>query len=170
VIRFLQSLVDFMKQHRPAAGDSFNTFLGYLCGLWDGIVDSLTGLLETLALGLGLLAAFLKASLSPRIAFQAALEGLDQLLQALGRINWLALWNHFVSETFPKIVHFLTEHAPTLIVDKIAANTATVGYYFGYVAYNIAEAFFPPVKLGKVAKGVDAADGVANLVRRALTA
>ena len=50
VLQFVTDAAQFIKANKPNAGDSFDTLIGYFCGIWDGIIDAVSGLLE-LAIG-----------------------------------------------------------------------------------------------------------------------
>ena len=82
-------------------------------------------------------------------------------------VDWVEIWSHFVSIILPRIVEMLRREGEELL-DKIARNSAAAGYYFGYLVYNIAETFFPPLKLSKVAAGSEAATNAARVADRIL--
>jgi len=167
VLQFVTDAAQFIKANKPNAGDSFDTLIGYFCGIWDGIIDAVSGLLELAGLGLRLLGNFVKASKEPRVAIELILEALDQLLAAFRMVDWVEIWSHFVSIILPKIIEMLRREGEELL-DKIARNSAAAGYYFGYLVYNIAETFFPPLKLSKVAAGSEAATNAARVADRIL--
>ena len=164
-LQFFTDAAQFIKLNKPSAGDSFDTLIGYFCGIWDAIIDSVSGLIELAGLALSLLGAFIKASKDPRVAIELVLEALDQLIAAFKMIDWGAIWSHFAVAILPKVVDILRREADDL-ADDIARNSAAVGYYFGYLVYNIAETFFPPLKLSKAAAGTKAATNAARYADR----
>jgi hypothetical protein len=165
LLQFVTDAANFIKANKPHSADSFDTLIGYLCGLWDGAIDAISGLVELAALAVGLAGAFLKSATAPRTALQLFLEAMDQMLAAFRMIDWLQVWTHFISKILPKIVDMLQREGNELL-NTVARSAAEAGYYFGYVVYNIAEAFFPPLKLSKVAAGARAATNASQFVDR----
>lgn len=168
LLEVLRRVAAFVDQNRPDATDVVHTIIGYLCGVWDAIIDCVAGFVETLGLALELLGAYIEASKDLRTTLQVGLEALDQVIQALERIEWGEIWEHFEQRIFPKLIRFVEEKGEDL-EHEIAKSPAAVGYYFGYLVYNVVESLFPPLKLTKAAKASRAASRTARYVDRILT-
>jgi len=155
----------FLRDNKPQAADALGALIGYYCGLWDAIVDAAAGIVEMVSLGLGLVSAFIRAQANPQRVSNFVLEAFDEVVQAISRIDWVKLWNHLLGKIIPKVVKLLRERAASL-ADKASRSTATAGYYFGYLVYNVVEIFFPPLKFTKVARATEAATETAQFANR----
>jgi len=153
---FILRVANSIKDIIGSAGDSLDTLIGYVSGIWDGIIEGIIGFVELVALALRLAAKFLRANLKIEGAVDLVREVIDEIVQALMRIDWIEFWIRFMKEVVPLIIDLLKQKADAFI-DQATRNSAMAGYYFGYLVYTIAEFFFPPLKLGKISRAARAA-------------
>jgi len=153
---FILRVANSIKDIIGSAGDSLDTLIGYVSGLWDGIIEGIIGFVELIALALRLAAKFLRANIKIEGAIDLVREVIDEIVQALMRIDWIEFWIRFMKEVVPLIIDLLKQKADAFI-DHATRNSAMAGYYFGYLVYTIAEFFFPPLKLSKVSRAARAA-------------
>ena len=151
ILELVRQIAVFIRANKPDTIDSFDTLIGFISGLWDGIIDLITGVFGLINMALELLNILLASSKDYRLTLQLILEATDQLLQAIDRIDWSEFWQHFQEQTLPMLKQLIEETADDLVND-IATNSGLAGYYFGYLVYNIIEIFFPPLKLTKLSK------------------
>ena len=152
------TIADWFKSQAKDLNDNLDVLIGYLAGVWDGVVDAVLGFLDTINLVVTAVLGLFKLADNAGDVLDLSLEILDDLLATLDQIGWDGMWEEFMTNIYPSIRDTLTKQGRDLsqaIGDKITANDAAVGYYFGYLVYMVAEMFFPPMKLSKVAKGVD---------------
>ena len=149
VVGMIHSVADFLREIVPNIKDTIDTMIGYVCGLWDGVVDLVGGFLD-----MGIL--LFKASLAQIKAFENLPafvellgEGIDEIIQGIARVNWGKVWNHIMTKTYPKFKEFL-ELKWEQALDN-ADNAGLVAYHLGYLVFTIAENFFPPLKLSRAA-------------------
>jgi len=161
IIQLVREIAGFIRDNKPDTIDSLNALIGFVSGLWDGIIDLITGILGLINLALELIKLLLGSSQVYRSTIQLILEATDQLLQSFDQINWGEFWGHFQEHTLPKFKQLVEESAEDL-VNNLAANSGLVGYYFGYLVYNIIETLIPPLKLSKLGKVGSAASKAAH--------
>lgn len=160
LIEFIEETAEFVKSNKPDTIDSLNTLIGYICGLWDGAIDLVAGFIELVTLGLKLLKLKMAFDKEPRRTLQLLLESLDQIFHAFSKIDWAAFWKHLKEETLPKVMEALEFRLDELL-NEFTRNSASAGYYLGYLVFNIIESFFPPLKFSKVAAVSEQASKVA---------
>lgn len=118
-------------------------WIGFLCGVINGIIDLISGLLFLLKLAVKALigSVGLAVSSENRAVF---IEQIDNIIQAFQAIEWGKVWERIkkgVSDILPVIDKAIRE-----------ANPGQIGYFIGIVLFNIAEFFVPLTKLAKIAK------------------
>ncbi|CCO47323.1 hypothetical protein VIBNISOn1_30013 [Vibrio nigripulchritudo SOn1] len=148
-----KSALLWMDKNRPDFNESIDTFIGFFGGVWDGIVDSILGFIDTLSLILQLIIGAFKHGGKLGDAFSLMLEVADDFIAVLRKIPWDNLWYLFTEELYPEVKTFFTETSDELmfaIGDAISRTPAASGYYFGYLVYNLVEMFFPPLKFSKI--------------------
>ncbi|WP_054785534.1 hypothetical protein [Pseudovibrio denitrificans] len=143
---FLTDAVVFVREAIPKSEDVIGTTIGYLCGLWDGVIQAAAGIFETVSLGLVLLKASIAARQNTAETAQFVTEAFDEIIQILSRIKWRKVWHMIEKDIWPLMSKFFDAAADSL-AHTVTRSPATVGYYTGYMVYNIAETFFPPLKL-----------------------
>jgi len=118
-------------------------WIGFLCGVINGIIDLISGLLFLLKLAVKALigSVGLVVSSENRAVF---IEQIDNIIQAFQAIEWGKVWESIKkggSDILPVIGKAIRE-----------ANPGQIGYFIGIVLFNIAEFFVPLTKLAKIAK------------------
>ncbi|MEQ1905081.1 MAG: hypothetical protein ABL888_12910 [Pirellulaceae bacterium] len=150
---FVTTAVRTVRDILAGGGESIETILGYVCGLWDGIMDAVIGFLELAALAIKVLGAFISKSHNLGLIVDVVREAADEIFQALTRIDWLEFLIRFKEEIVPLIVELLKKKGNAFI-DEATRSSAVAGYYFGYLVYTIAEFFFPPLQIAKISKAL----------------
>ena len=158
----LGEIIKFIRKNNPQSADVIGTTIGFLCGLWDGIIQAVEGIFETVQLGLTLLQGSIRARQDPVATGRFILEVFDEVIQILSRVKWRKVWNLIKDEIGPQLIKLFDASLESLS-DTVARSPATVGYYAGFVVYNIAEIFFPPLKITGAARAAKAADLVADV-------
>ncbi len=164
----MREIVEFIRDAIPDAKDMISTLIGYLCGLWDAIMQAAAGIFETASLALTLLKEAVAASQDPLAAGRFLLEALDEFIQILSRVDWAKLWRQLRDDIYPLLVDLLKASAESL-ADTVARSPATVGYYAGFTVYTVAEIFFPPLKINGLSKAIRAADQTSAFVGKVVT-
>lgn len=164
---FVTDVVQFVRQNIPKSEDVIGTTIGFLCGLWDGVIQAAAGIFETIQLVMTLLKGTIHAQQNPVVVGRFVLEAFDEIMQILLRVKWKEVWEMIEEEIAPKLIE-LFEASLDSLADTVARSPATVGYYAGFVVYNIAETFFPPLKMVGTARAVKAANEVAGFSRKVL--
>ena len=159
----LTEFAAWIEKHRPQGEHAVNAVLGYLCGLWDGVVDAVTGIAETLRLVVGLLAAELRRQADPFVSIRLVGEATDQLIQTIADVDFGELLDFFMDELAPVLVEFVEKE-----LDRFGEDLAEAGYFIGYLAYNLLEFLLPPLKLTKFAKGLSMARESARRIAQVL--
>jgi hypothetical protein len=159
----MREIVEFIRDAIPDAKDMISTLIGYLCGLWDAIMQAASGIFATVSLALSLLKEAVAASQDPRTAGRFLLEALDEFIQILSRVDWAKLWRQLRDKIYPLLVDLLKASAESL-ADTVARSPATIGYYTGFTVYTVAEIFFPPLKINGLSKAIRAADETSAFV------
>lgn len=153
-------IAQIIQKNIPSGQDVIETVIGYLCGLWDGIIQAAGGVIDTVSLGMTLAKTAMQAERNPAAATQVITEAFDEMVQILSRVNWAKLWQTLRDEIFDPLID-LFKTAVDALPDTIARSPGTVGYYTGFLVYNIAEMFFPPLKgVGLARAGKAAAEAV----------
>lgn len=147
----ITSVLDAISSSLDDARESLETIIGYVSGLWDGVMEALIGLLEMGALLLQVIGAFLIASHDLTRVRAVLREFTDEVIQALARVDWVVFWGRFASEILPLIIDLLKKKG-TAFIDEATRHSAVAGYYFGYLVYTVIEFFMPPLKFGKIAQ------------------
>jgi predicted PurR-regulated permease PerM len=146
---------------------SFNTFLttvvkdfeasvqfviALICGIWNAIVDLIIGFIALIKLVID--AQVLAIEGANNLAEDAPyysdlfLEYTDNIIQAVEDINWTEIFESIKSD-FQDFFKAVPSDLERFIK---GLNAAELGYYIGYIAFNIAEFFLPILKVAKAAK------------------
>lgn len=120
-------------------------FVALVTGFFNGLIDLITGIIGLLILILkgGKAARKLAAEISanPKETLELLLEYLDNMLQALADISFDGVWSAIkngASKIWTAIQAATKEASP-----------AQVGYFTGYLVFNIIEIFVPIFKIAK---------------------
>ncbi len=125
---------------------TINFYIGLIAGLWNGLIDLISGLLFLLQLmvkglvGVDQLAN--EVTSDPAGYLKLFLEYLDNIIQAFQSFSFEGVW-----EAIQKGFEGLKEAIAKALDNSSAAQ---VGYFIGYLAFNILEFFVPITKIAKV--------------------
>ncbi|SMX30477.1 hypothetical protein TRP8649_04621 [Pelagimonas phthalicica] len=146
----IRGCIDLLRDMKPDLEETGAAVLGFVSGLWDGIMDAVIGFLEMLSLGFKLVAADLRLNKDFSTVFQTVLEFLETTFDALEKIDFDALWD-WVQRAWPILWNAAWTRAEWAF-DKVISNSAQSGYYFGYIVYMVIEFFLPPLKASSLLK------------------
>ncbi|MBO9467989.1 hypothetical protein J7443_22345 [Tropicibacter sp. R15_0] len=146
----IRGCIDLLRDMKPDLEETGAAVLGFVSGLWDGIMDAVIGFLEMLSLGFKLVAADLRLNKDFSTVFQTVLEFLETTYAALEKIDFDALWD-WVQRAWPILWNAAWTRAEWAF-DKVISNSAQSGYYFGYIVYMVIEFFLPPLKASSLLK------------------
>ncbi|MGB1218031.1 MAG: hypothetical protein ACPG5P_09150, partial [Saprospiraceae bacterium] len=140
--------------------DSVDLGFSMLIGVWNGLVDMVSGLLSLP----GLFArggeigrdALKKITENPTFYFELMLEFMDNFIQAVTTIDWGAILQEFV-KNYQALKYYLAFSLASLLdgKTKLDITIQEIGYYLGYVCFSVAELFFPYAKIGKIENASD---------------
>ncbi len=153
--KFGNSVTDWFDQTFGSLKESVDVIIGYFAGVWNGLVDAILGIFDTVNMVVSIILGLFKFGAVAAEAWDLTLEIIDEVLAGLESTAWKDIWTEFSESIYPEIRDTLLEQGRELAdaIDKaFTSNNAAVGYYFGYLVYMIAENFFPPIKLTKVAR------------------
>lgn len=136
-------------------------FIALVCGIWNAIMDTIAGIFGLVKLVIqGISGVAKMANGAINYASHAdyynslVMEYLDNMLAEAIKIDWKEVIEEAKKEMFE--IATLMIRLPVLIWDKITElNHTEVGYYVGYLLFEIVSFIFPPIKiaeLGKLAK------------------
>lgn len=148
---FFDGIASDLESLMGSAEDTIDTVIAYVCGLWDGIIEAIIGMLEFAGLILRGLAALLSEKTDLGHLTEFVREATDEVIQAFSAVNWARFGDRFMKEIAPMIVEVVKKKVQVFI-DEATRTPAVAAYYFGYLVYMIVEFFFPPLKFGQVAK------------------
>jgi hypothetical protein len=152
---FGNDVADWFDRTFGSLKESVDVLIGYFAGVWNGLVDAILGILDTVNMVVSIILGLFKFGAVAAEAWDLALEIIDEILTGLESTDWTDIWTEFTESIYPEIRDTLLEQGRDLAdaIDKaFTSNNAAVGYYFGYLVYMIVENFFPPIKLTKVAR------------------
>ena len=136
--------------------ESIDVLIGYFAGVWNGLVDAVLGIFDTVNLAISIVLGLFRLGDTASEAWNLSLELVDEVIQGLADADLMTTWDDFTENVFPELIDALTRHGSEIadaMGHTLTTNNAAVGYYFGYMVYMAAEMFFPPIKLTKVARG-----------------
>lgn len=173
-IRALRELgndvVDWFDKTFGSLQESVDVLIGYFSGVWNGLVDAILGIFDTVNLIVTIILGLFRVGAVADDAWDLALEIIDEILVGLEATSWTDIWAEFTENIYPEIRDTLLEQGRALAdaIDKaFTSNNAAVGYYLGYVVYMVVENFFPPIKLTKVARAASrSAEATAAFLKR----
>lgn len=147
----LRSILDKLRNELNDMSDSL---IAFFCGFWNGLVDAVEGIIDTVILFGSVLLFFLK-SINDGIV-NLFLEFIEEVRE-MGVFNFLEEALKSLAK-FVKYMHeMLVDGLYTILVkmeegDIAIDNPRVLSYYFGYTVYNIVENFLPPLKVTSKAK------------------
>lgn len=151
---FATKAADWFNRQFGDLEESVDVLVGYFSGVWNGLVDAVLGIFDTINLVVTIILGLFRLADVAEDAWNLSLEIIDEIIGSLDGTSLDDMWDTFTTKTFPDLKKTLTEKGQELVdaFDKaLTSNNAAVGYYFGYLVYMVAESFFPPIKLTKVA-------------------
>jgi hypothetical protein len=125
-------------------------FIALVCGIWNAIMDTIAGIFGLVKLVIQGISGIAKMA-NGAINYAShsdyynslVLEYLDNLLAEAIKIDWKEVIE----------IATLMIRLPVLIWDKITElNHTEVGYYVGYLLFEIVSFIFPPIKLAELGK------------------
>lgn len=147
--KLITSIRDFIDDISQDLQDSTDAFISFVSGLWDGLIDLVSGLLNLVLLLMQFGKAQLDTTKDLDITLSMFTEVIDEALQAIASVEWLKVWRHITQKKIPELVDFVQEEFDALV--EKSDDPSILGYYLGYFIFNIIENFFPPLKLSKLA-------------------
>ena len=162
----IDSMRQFIRKHLVELKDSADTLIGFFSGFWNGLVDTVSGLLSLLLLVMKLANSQLAQTKDVDKLRSVFTEAIDETVQAFANIEWRKVWNHIKDKKVPEIIQFIEEE-----YEAIAAHVEDVsvlGYWLGYFIFSVIENLFPPLKLTKATKIASAGVPVPTPVAQAL--
>lgn len=149
-IHALRLIVNFFEKNHSAQGDSF-MLLGYISGLWDGLIDAVSGIVELISLIFNALSKAIAKGISVDTLIAVFRESGEEISPILSNVEIDRLLRRFLDVWAPKIWTYFKERAE-YEATAFVRDSAQMGYHMGYFVYNIAENFLPPLKFTKVSK------------------
>lgn len=151
VLNVFDQFPEFMEKAQLLLQESDKMFTGLICGIWNALIDLLIGIiaLVKLVLDAQVLNSHVQSDFveDPIYYTNLFLEYTDNLLQALDNINWDEVL-HKISTEFGQFIALIPARLEKFVK---GLNNAQLGYYTGYIAFNIAEFFLPILKVAKAA-------------------
>lgn len=132
-----------LKEILNDLGDSLDVLIAYACGFWNGIVDAIVGILDSVQW---------VATLIIELIFLPDI--LDYSKELFDEIKQLDIKFDF-EELMDSIVELIASNRE-LIIEKVdrfehdLGNPRIAAYHFGYMVYMVVELFLPPLKLIRV--------------------
>ncbi len=122
------------------------------CGLWNGLMDLLSGLFDLIALVNKGIKAHRHYKQNEDYYKALLLEYADNFLQAALQIDWSEVLSHG-AEQYRVFKEYVSERLSLEYWQELLNfNHTEIAYYKGYLIFNILEAVIPPIKLAKLAK------------------
>ncbi|NVK63101.1 MAG: hypothetical protein HWE22_00890 [Flavobacteriales bacterium] len=133
-------------------------FIALVCGIWNSIMDTIAGIFGLINLVIkGISGAAKMANGAINYTTKSdyynalATEHLDNLLAAALKIDWKEVIQEAKKEMFE--IAKLMVQLPSLVWDKITdLNSSEVGYYLGYIIFELISFIFPPIKIAQLGK------------------
>lgn len=133
-------------------------FIALVCGIWNSVMDTIAGIFGLIKLvikGVSGAAKMVNGAINyaTKSDYYNALatEYLDNLLFAAIKINWQEVIQEAKKEMFQ--IAKLMIQLPSLIWDKVTdLNSSEVGYYLGYIIFELISFIFPPIKIAQLGK------------------
>jgi len=136
-LEFCESVFDQIKADLNSlltdTSDSLDVLLAYACGVWNGIVDAIVGIFDSIEL---IVTIAIEVAFLPQIDFRT---GFKEMMMALVK---------FIQLNREKIIKKIDA------LEHKASNPRILAYNFGYIVYAVVEMFMPPLKItGALSKG-----------------
>jgi hypothetical protein len=124
----------------------------FICGLWNGLVDLLSGIFTLIKILFQGIKASYKFNKNEDYYKTLLLEYLDNTIQAILILDWKEVTSKSII-AFVELQKKLYFQLPKELWEKACKlNDTEINYYFGYVVFNILEFIIPPLKFAKLAK------------------
>lgn len=134
--------------------------IALVCGVWNALVDLINGILTLISLLLkapGAMADTAASNYDQGPYFFSLLEEyMDNFVQSVAAIKWLEVFTE-LGRNFAQFIISIPEKVQNM-------SAAQVGYYTGYIAFNIAEFFLPIFKIAKATKAGKLPEAFAQMV------
>jgi len=131
--------------------DGIEQVIAFVCGIWNALMDLISGIFGLIKLVFQGIAAVNDLQTNGSYYKALMLEYMDDMLVALIKLDWkkVVLGAYKAHQEMTELVNSI----PSLILKGLASlNHTEVGYYGGYIVFQIIEFLFPPLKLAKLGK------------------
>ncbi|MCJ8290852.1 MAG: hypothetical protein HRT58_14070 [Crocinitomicaceae bacterium] len=133
-------------------------FIALVCGIWNSVMDTIAGIFGLIKLVIrGVTGAAKMVNGAINYATKSdyynalATEYLDNLLHEAIKIDWQEVIREAKKEMF-EIANLMIQ-LPSLVWGKVTdLNSSEVGYYVGYIIFELISFIFPPIKIAQLAK------------------
>ena len=133
-------------------------FTALVCGIWNSVMDTIAGIFGLIKLvirGVSGAAKMVNGAINyaTKSNYYNALatEYLDNLLHEAMKIDWQEVIREAKKEMF-QIANLMIQ-LPSLVWEKVTdLNSSEVGYYVGYIIFELISFIFPPIKLAQLGK------------------
>lgn len=125
--------------------------VGLVCGVWNSLIDLITGIFDLIALIFKLIIEIANTAIYADYYWNLLLEYADNFTQYIDKIDWKEVIIHGVVKA--KDVFDAISNIPSALFKSLTSiNFGEYGYYVGYILFEIVQLFFPILELAKIGK------------------
>lgn len=186
LVRNLREMAAFIKTIAEVISAVLNGIaefvIAFVCGIWNALMDLIAGIFGLIKLifqaiqsGSDQAYSVYKLATNPDYYKSLALEYMDNAFQAILKIDWKVVILK-AAVGMLEIMEFVIQLPEKLFTKITEINHTEVGYYVGYIVFQILEFLFPPLEfaklgnLGKLGKIADIFEEVGLGIQKATRA